>query len=480
MATYYCNNGSTGGVGNGLSLATPWQWPDVLNQSTWAIGTALNTLQPGDTLYFRGGDYHITDTTVVAVGDGRHFQYIYPANSGTSGAPITLRSYPGEVAVIYGDAGVQRSIMGCHFPSRDHVRFLGFKVVLSNFTNGANIDTEAAFETDGTGTEVGWCEIVGTTIPTNTLTDNHCGIFVNNPGTSTWINHNILHEFHGPSMHTEAIISWTPGTTTYEDNWFYNNDYDVIEKGAIGGSDGQKQSTWRRNWFQKSGQLEDFIATIFFYDNVVQGSVNIKGYQQNSSFYNNLFMNLYLDGGGYDTVFRMGAGVPAIDNNIWNNIAIAETTILKSMGANQAYQQADPGATFTYFDYNVYTQQPYYNFSSDSTSYTLALFQSSGVGPWEVHAIKDTIANIFVDTTAYVLKTAYQTAGRGGSFASFVGPGVSNNPATGSPITTAQIINSARYGPAALPIGGGVNDHGSSTFRAGRRPADANFIASRW
>jgi hypothetical protein len=59
------------------SLAKPWQ----------TVNHALRHLKPGDTLYLRGGTY---------------YENIYLALAGRKEAPITIRAYPGEQAVIDG------------------------------------------------------------------------------------------------------------------------------------------------------------------------------------------------------------------------------------------------------------------------------------------------------------------------------------------------------------------------------------------
>lgn len=62
---------------NSGSESSPWQ----------SINYALKQLAPGDTLLLRGGVY---------------YEHVYIARAGRSEAPITLRSYPGEVAIIDG------------------------------------------------------------------------------------------------------------------------------------------------------------------------------------------------------------------------------------------------------------------------------------------------------------------------------------------------------------------------------------------
>jgi hypothetical protein len=51
------------------------------------LGHALRQLTPGDTLYLRGGTY---------------YEHVFVTQSGTEDAPITIRAYPGELAVLDG------------------------------------------------------------------------------------------------------------------------------------------------------------------------------------------------------------------------------------------------------------------------------------------------------------------------------------------------------------------------------------------
>ena len=75
----------------------PWQ----------TIGAALPHLSAGDTLYLRGGSY---------------FETVYGAIAGTAEKPITIRSYPGELAVIDGGiADFQRNPAAAWEPAPDGV-----------------------------------------------------------------------------------------------------------------------------------------------------------------------------------------------------------------------------------------------------------------------------------------------------------------------------------------------------------------------
>ncbi len=63
-------------------------------QGPWkTLGHALRRLKPGDTLYLRGGTY---------------YEKVSLSRSGTEQAPITIQSYPGELAVL--DGGLREFI----------------------------------------------------------------------------------------------------------------------------------------------------------------------------------------------------------------------------------------------------------------------------------------------------------------------------------------------------------------------------------
>src|SRR5262245_17026631 len=79
-------------LGTGSGIFVDPQRGDDANDGTkerpWrTIRAALPRLNPGDTLYLRGGQY---------------FETVYCAVAGTAEKPITIRSYPGELAVIDG------------------------------------------------------------------------------------------------------------------------------------------------------------------------------------------------------------------------------------------------------------------------------------------------------------------------------------------------------------------------------------------
>lgn len=85
-ATYYVDP-ANGNNSNPGTIDAPWQ---TLNYSVRRGSYPYTYLQPGDTLYLRGGEYR-GDTNYISLSAGY---------SGTSNAPITLAAYPGESPII--------------------------------------------------------------------------------------------------------------------------------------------------------------------------------------------------------------------------------------------------------------------------------------------------------------------------------------------------------------------------------------------
>src|SRR2546426_1421869 len=102
---FYVANTSAHGSG---SFTNPYGLPDLPSAATpyCALASpALDSLQPGDILYFFGGDYLLHTcagpTTVYDIGYNR------PPRSGTAGAPIMIKAYPGETVRLVATSGDQ-------------------------------------------------------------------------------------------------------------------------------------------------------------------------------------------------------------------------------------------------------------------------------------------------------------------------------------------------------------------------------------
>ncbi len=444
MADYYVASIGTSGAG---TIGNPFGMPDLLNSTLFFTDApALVALTPGDTLWFRGGDYHFNGAIAANV----TLQILGPAVSGTALAPITMRAYPGETVNLYVDSGTQ-PVLGTELPLVNYCRFFGFTIHMRSpdFRAGG-------IHIAGNGHEIAYNEIIGQTVASN---DNHDGIRVQY-ADGTWIHHNNVHDIQStanPGYNSAALKSYNNGVMLVEDNYFHDNTCGVYDKdgGLIRpATDGFHQATYRRNYISNNtqrdwvGSLQGALSTYHVYDNVITGTFNIESFNYNSEVYNNLFTTLgpisgFLTGHGYGWNYGSLSDSQQLphDNttleNIWNNIVVAPGGLLTAFyNVTIPYSIGGAYSPLTYMDYNVYTGTPWYMFGPQSSPVTKTLAQMRADG-WEVNtSIVSALTDVYVDLTSYVLKTPYQTAGR---FGDQVGPRFS--------IPT--IMDASRYGPQA-------------------------------
>lgn len=106
-ATWYVAPG--GNDSNAGTIAAPWQ----------SIAKAQSAAAPGDTIYFRGGDYVYTKSLAACASQTDVVNAITLDKSGTQDQPIRYWAYPGETPVFD------------FSPIKDNCRVKGFNVVAS-------------------------------------------------------------------------------------------------------------------------------------------------------------------------------------------------------------------------------------------------------------------------------------------------------------------------------------------------------------
>jgi hypothetical protein len=430
---------ATAGSGGAGTLLNPWKLGDLTTGTSPATqGVALTTPVAGDTLYFRGGTYHIAGG---AAGSNHYAEQILgPTHSGTSGSPITLRNYPGESVNIVLDSGEQPAF-GTANPAVDHVRFLGLTVT-------ASVDGPA-FYISGTGHEIGYCKIVGQYKAT---VDNHDGINLSH-AYDFRLHHSEISGVTGDFTNSSGFKVYKSGVILVEDNYIHDCTTGVYDKdgGDFGEvADGFHVATYRRNYiignasegFQGSGQGRQ--ATFLVYDNVIGNTFRISAYNDDSQVYNNLLSSPDSSAGMGPIVVYGEVSIRRL--NLWNNVTSpAGSTCAGFWDSYVDYSTGLAGSPLAYMDYNVYTGTPGYHFGGVSgttlTEFTLAQFRVQG---FETHS--SVVANsgvVYANPGAgnYTLNSPYNTAGRYGDA---VGPRVAIGGAGG-------ITDAARYGPAAMP-----------------------------
>jgi Bacterial Ig-like domain len=419
--TFYVSPSTTSGNG---TLSDPFGVSQLLNTTgdPFTQGPALTILQPGDTLYFLAGTYDIAGNTDPGVWS---YQLLSPTVSGTPTAPITLSAYPGATVNIVVTAGVQPAF-GTETPALSYVRFIGFTV---------NPGPDSAFQIDGTGDEVAYNKVVGQYVAT---IDNHDGIRIDN-ANATWVHNNIITGVTGEGANSAGIKVYYSTNLLITDNYIYGNTTGIHDKdgGTLG--NGTNQNTYARNWITNNsgdqflGNNQNDLATYYMYDNVIGGDLNLEALNTGSQIYNNLLITSNVGDGGRIT--GIGTEATTYQENVWNNITIANNQPLWGYDADEPLSVGGSTSPLSYMDYNVYDSTPEYYFNS---TYTLAQMQSDG---FENHAyVVSGLSSLYQNETSWVLLPQWTTAGRYGD-------------PVGPRYPVAQIMNTSRYGPGALTTG---------------------------
>ncbi len=456
---YWANNSGTSGSG---TFSSPWGIPDLYTASgsAYSQGVALSTLQPGDTLYFRGGNYSVTSG--ASGGSQGNDQLLSPTHSGTSSQPITLSAYPPDVhggtPVNFTMTSGTQALFGTHTPAVNYVRFLGFTVQPMPIFEGGTARVPV-FNMLGTGHEIGWCQLIGASAAG--LTDLSCGIFTQTT-TGLWVHGCDISLFTSPSnnVNNAGIIIYGSVSGVYEDNYIHGCLVGVYDKDGGLAQGFPTNDIFRRNWLtgnsevQFRGSTQNGPATFHLYDNVFDGTVNLGEIGVNCEVYNNLFRSIQTSDSGYIAwlqVYEGGTPSGSLGETIWNNVVITGSTgtFFGYYDPYDAYVQSGASAPIAYMDYNVYDGTPYYKFGNyypggGGTSFIYSAFRAQG---FETDSTDLQSMNaVFVDQTSYVLQSPWNTAGRYGDE---VGPRPAN-------VTVASVLDTSRYGPAAMPAGAGI------------------------
>jgi parallel beta-helix repeat protein len=374
---------------------------------------ALTDLSPGDVVYFRGGTYdlHTCPTGAYAYG------YIRAGRSGEPGRPITFKAYPGEMVTLRVVSGSQPAFgSASNTGATSHVRFEGFRV---------GPQANAAARISGDGVEVAFCEIIGTTVST---TSNHDGLRLED-STAAWIHHNRIHGVRGDSTNSAGIKLYTSTDAIIEDNYFYDNSAGVFDK------DSGIRNTYRRNYFTGNGvpwygNNQGSPSTVYIYDNVFDGLVELHSRMRNSEIHDNLVRS--------DTLADAWGG-DVWGTRMWNNVVLATgSSIVAYREPQSPFSMGGSNPHFSSVDYNVYSAAPRYEFgeySSSSSVFDLSAMRSRG---FETNSqVVSSATDVYTDTTTWTISSGFTTAGRDGDP---VGPD-----------DVAAILDETRYGPRACP-----------------------------
>lgn len=407
---YYVSNKAGSGAG---TFDDPFGMADLPRSDLPGCGyesKALGGLQPGDIIYFRGGDYKLMTC------EGENYYaggYLIPDRSGEPDKPITFKAYPRERVALKVEGG-QAAFGTYHFGKEalDYIHFSGFVV------------NQTYVRIYGKGNAVSYCEFIGKYVETTTNNDSLRIEFA----SEFHVHHNVLHGRRGPNdwVNSAAIKLYDTNDGLIEDNYVYDNSQGIFDK------DSGINNTYRRNLFRDNvgafmGNNQDKYGTYFIYDNVLFGDFNLHFHQRDTEIHDNLVIAGSLAGAWAGDVWT---------TSLWNNIVVTDQSSITAFYDSQVpLSKTLPDAHLTYFNYNVYSAPPTYLFGKYSpTPQTFSLDQIRGEGFEQDSRVLES-SKIFSDPATYILDPSLATAGRDGS-----APG---------PEDAAKVLDTSRYGPDA-------------------------------
>jgi parallel beta-helix repeat protein len=401
-ADYYLANKPGSGAG---TKDDPFGLADLPNPDNKPT-RPLTVLQPGDTLWFQGGEY------AFHTGPVKEFYYkgyLRPVRSGEPGKPISFRACPGETVVLTTASGGQ-PVFGNH--DRDYIRHEGFVVKGSIGHVG------------GKGAEIAYCEIIGQYVDT---TDNHDGIRIEH-ADGAWTHHNIIHGVQGKSGNSCGIKVYKSENLIVEDNWVYDNTRGIFDK------DSGINNTYRRNYltrnrevpFHGNNQGKYMVARI--YDNVMDGHVALGYLVDGTEVHDNLIRGDMLAGHWAGELWN---------TRLWNNIVIVQGKAVTAYNESRnPFLNVGEKKHLAYMDYNVYTAPPKYTFGaySQGRGQTFGMDEMRSRGFEQHSQVVAGAGEVFKDERSWDLLPQWRTAGRDGDA---VGPE-----------NVALVLDLTRYGPA--------------------------------
>jgi hypothetical protein len=202
-------------------------WINATNISTPAsVQTAFDNAIAGNVACFRGGTYTVPAKNFADT----YIGYYAPANSGTSGSPITFQAYPGETPVFNGTAGGTgdgengATVFGVY--KKSHIVFDGLTIQSNNGTKqgrmiiGYNDEAEMTSNHSTNHITVSNCTFIGAPW---TGTDNAEGLRLEGVSYLTVTNNTFYDYIDTGGWHnTSAIKEYHIDNAVIANNEIYN------------------------------------------------------------------------------------------------------------------------------------------------------------------------------------------------------------------------------------------------------------------
>jgi hypothetical protein len=322
--------------------------------SPWDLKTALSNpsaVQPGATIWLRGGTYN------MPVEEGGLTSYL----TGTEQAPIKVRSYPGEWAVIDGNLSNSPykniwvlTIQGSHTWFQD-------LEITNTETSNRKIDTTSSNPAERRGGSIqDWA--VGTKLINMVIHDTGDGIGAWSAGSNNEYYGNVVYNngwdapdrLHGHGVYTQNNV----GYKKFIDNTFFNGFSSNSRTGGTNASS-VRNYTWKGNVFFNGeiAWLGPNIENLKVIENFTYNNRFGVGYEVNSTYLNAEVTNNYFTTGVQ--LFQFTNGLIFKNNTVWDSGGTFKNIVVQT-------NQRNPRSLFTLDNNTYYRSQnefPFWQFT---------------------------------------------------------------------------------------------------------------------
>ena len=387
------------------------------------IKSALTIAQPGDTIYCLDGTYVDSSASYWST-------VFNPARSGTSTAPITIKSY--NLQGAYFKSKIQNypgiSINGRSYIVIDGIKSDAIQFYASSYGTVKNCEVINGYLQSGSGTDISlhWGIVLEHS--------NHC-----------LVQNNYVHNMFdkGNHGHNSACIMV-----------FGSSDFNIIEYNTVDGSypNGAPNNIYNA-YGTKAGDMDDNIWRYNFGANCVSGFMAMgdtaeTNYTQRNKLHNNVIIKctqfLEHHHGGvdweiYNNTFYSGSrfilgkyytdssSVCPRDSHVWNNLVHTATDFY-----HREPSSVDWRVFIAYSNYNqVYNNTYYASYAWGSAHYSLSSFRSATGFDGNSFAANPGFVKAGGSSPLDYRLTSYAANGRGGAYASVIGAYVTGNETIG-------------------------------------------------
>ncbi len=357
----------------------------------WDLATALagghgNRIQPGDTVWIRGGTYVGSFQTSL---------------NGTAGAPILFRQYPGERATIDGSlaAGGSYLVFWGFEIMQSHPTTVVDRVLEANTVNGKFINLvlhDAGFSGVSMGADKGaGVELYGSIVYNNGFRDNiDHGIYAHNATTGTkYITDNVF------------FNNFARGIQVYEGSAALIHDYQVIGNICFNNGTIATASSQVNLLISAPAVTSGMVAK----DNLLYFSPGTSGVQLRLGNYDTSDSALYNKGIDVENNYAAGGDVGLEMQYQWASATVRNNTFVGG-GATEVVRTGGPTPGIYDWSGNTYYRDPgAAAWEQNGTGYTFEAWKTAtGLGGADAATASGPIATqVFVRPNVYEAGRAF-------------------------------------------------------------------------